>query len=92
MEMVGQLCMEINRVINQSRVLGYSAGLERSSARGDTFVSYLRGEQDLFNERFQGDEGWVVYEEIPSLGSSRSMFFGRGFEGVTDAFLKIFGV
>lgn len=80
------------RVINQSRVLGYSAGLERSSARGDTFVSYLRGEQDLFNERFQGDEGWVVYEEIPSLGSSRSMFFGRGFEGVTDAFLKIFGV
>lgn len=80
------------RVINQAGVLGFSAGVERSTARCDTFLPYLRGQQDLFNDRFHGAGGWFVYEEMPSPGAPRSLLFGKGFAGLADSVLKVFGI
>ncbi|MEO5881910.1 MAG: hypothetical protein ABIQ06_05800 [Caldimonas sp.] len=79
------------RLINQSATLGFSANLEYQTARCETFVSYLRGQEDLFNDLFGGGPGWFFYEERPSDGR-RTGVTGRGLEGLTDAALKALGI
>jgi uncharacterized protein (AIM24 family)/uncharacterized tellurite resistance protein B-like protein len=79
------------RLINQSATLGFSANLDYRNTRCETFVSYLRGKEDLFNDLFAGGPGWFVYEEMPAAGR-RTGFAGRGLEGVADAALKAFGI
>jgi uncharacterized protein (AIM24 family) len=79
------------RLINQSATLAFSANLEYRNTRCETFVSYLRGKEDLFNDLFAGGPGWFVYEELPAAGR-RSGLGGRGLEGVADAVLKAFGI
>ena len=79
------------RLINQSATLGFSANLDYRNTRCETFVSYLRGQEDLFNDLFGGGPGWFVYEEMPAAGR-RTGFAGRGLEGVADAALKAFGI
>ena len=51
--------------MNQSMTIGFSADLEYSVVRCETFVSYLTGEDSLFNDRFSGT-GVCIYEEVPS--------------------------
>jgi len=79
------------RLINQSATLGFSANLDYCNTRCETFVAYLRGKEDLFNDLFAGGPGWFVYEEMPAAGR-RTGITGRGLEGVTDAVLKAFGI
>jgi hypothetical protein len=79
------------RLINQAATLGFSANLEYRTIRCETFVPYLRGQEELFNDLFAGGPGWFVYEEMPA-GGRRGGVTGRGLEGIADAFLKAFGI
>jgi hypothetical protein len=79
------------RLINQSATLGFGAGLDYRNTRCETFLPYLRGQEDLLNDLFSGGPGWFVYEETPSA-RRRGGITGRGLEGVADAFLKAFGI
>ncbi|MCU0974725.1 MAG: hypothetical protein MUC71_00235 [Steroidobacteraceae bacterium] len=79
------------RLINQSATLGFSANLDYRTTRSETFVAYLRGKEDLFNDLFAGGPGCFVYEEMPA-GGRRGGITGRGLEGATDAVLKAFGI
>jgi hypothetical protein len=54
-------------------------------------VSYLRGQENLFNDLFSGGPGRFVYEEVPA-GDRRTGIAGRGLEGFLDAVLKAFGI
>ena len=79
------------RLINQAATLGFSANLDYQTVRCETFVPYLRGHEELFNDLFGGGPGRYVYEEMPSRGG-RHGASGRGMEGFTDAVLKAFGI
>ena len=79
------------RLINQGATLGFSANLDYANTRCETFVSYWIGKEDLFNDLFTGESGVYVYEEMPDLKRTTGIT-GRGIEGLTDAFLKAFGV
>lgn len=79
------------RLVNQAATLGFSANLHYSVTRCETFVSYWRGEQELFNDKFAGDPGFYIYEEMPSR-TGTSGITGRGLEGLADSALKVFGI
>jgi len=79
------------RPINQDATLGFSANFDYKTVRCETFVPYLRGREELFNDLFAGGPGRYVYEEMPARGGARGMS-GRGLEGLTDAVLKAFGI
>ena len=81
----------MGRLINQAATLGFSANLDYANTRCETFVSYWNGKEDLFNDLFKGESGVYVYEEIPDLKRTTGTM-GRGLQGLTDAFLKVFGV
>ena len=78
------------RTVNQAATLGFSANLDYSVARNETFWSYYFGERELFNDSWQGD-GCCVHAETPNPGD-HSGLFGRGLQGLLDTFLKIFGI
>lgn len=79
------------RMINQSATIGFSSNLGYSSTRCETFMSYLLGQEDLFNDLFSGGPGLFIYEEMPAQ-SSKTGLTGKGLEGLLDAALKVFGV
>jgi hypothetical protein len=79
------------RLINQAATLGFSANLDYRTIRCETFVPYLRGQEELFNDLFAGGPGWFIYEELPAR-EGRGGLTGRGLEGLLDAFLKAFGI
>jgi hypothetical protein len=79
------------RLLNQSATLGFSAHLEYSNTRCETFMSYFMGKEDLFNDQFAGENGVFVYEEMPDL-RRKSGLTGRGIEGFLDSVLKVFGI
>ena len=78
------------RTVNQAATLGFSANLAYSVARNETFISYLFGERNLFNDSWNG-EGSCVHTETSSVGD-RSGIFGRGLQGLVDTVLQIFGI
>ena len=77
--------------IDQSATLGFNAGLSYSNARSEPFLPYLRGERALFQDRFEGEKGFFIYEEIPRRGQ-RAGIAGKGLEGLFDAAMKILGI
>lgn len=79
------------RSVNQAATIGFSANLEYSTTRCETFGSYLMGKQELFNDKFSGGPGFYVYEEMPHFGKKTGIA-GRGIEGVFDSVLKVFGI
>ena len=79
------------RMINQASTIGFSANLDYKNTRCETFIAYLRGKDELFNDEFAGGPGRYVYEEMPS-GGRRTGLTGRGLEGAVDAALKVFGI
>ena len=85
MEPAGQ-----GRNISQAATLGFSTGVLYSTTRSETFIPYLRGQQALLNDRFDGD-GIYLYEETPRHGKQPGKV-GSWFEGFTDAILKVFGI
>ena len=78
------------RTVNQAATLGFSANLNYSVARNETFWSYYFGERELFNDSWRGD-GCCVHAETPNPGD-HSGLFGRGLQGIVDTLLKIFGI
>jgi uncharacterized protein (AIM24 family) len=78
------------RIINQAATLAFSSNLEQAVTRCETFTSYLRGQDSLFNDRFSGGPGVFVHEVAPADESQRSG--KRGIEGLVDAALKAFGI
>jgi hypothetical protein len=85
--------VEITKPAMQDKLatLGFSANLAYSGTRCETFVDYLLGRDELFNDRFSDSNGFYFTEEIPSP-NRKSGFFGRGLEGLIDGFLKAFGI
>jgi hypothetical protein len=79
------------QTINQSATMGFSANLAYAVNRGDPFIAYARGKQELFDDKFTGGSGYYVSEEMPNLGK-KSGFTGKGLEGLADSALKVFGV
>ena len=79
------------RSISQSATLGFSTDVLYSTMRSETFLPYLRGQQALLNDRFDGDNGVYLYEETPRHGKQPGKV-GSWFEGFTDAILKVFGI
>ncbi|MGK5004424.1 hypothetical protein [Janthinobacterium sp. LB2P70] len=79
------------RSISQSATLGFSTDVLYSTLRSETFIPYLRGQQALLNDRFDGDNGVYLYEETPRHGKHAGKV-GSWFEGFTDAILKVFGI
>lgn len=79
------------RSIDQNATIGFSANLDYSPRRSETFGAYLMGMRGLFNDNFAGGPGIYLYEEMPYRGR-RSGMTGRGLEGLTDAVLKVFGI
>ena len=79
------------RSISQSATLGFSTDVLYSTMRSETFIPYLRGQQALLNDRFDGDHGVYLYEETPRHGKHPGKV-GSWFEGLTDAILKVFGI
>ncbi|MDN2697676.1 hypothetical protein O0882_15230 [Janthinobacterium sp. SUN073] len=79
------------RAISQSATLGFSTDVLYSTMRSETFLPYLRGQQALLNDRFDGKNGVYLYEETPRHGKQPGKV-GSWFEGLTDAILKVFGI
>ena len=79
------------RAISQSATLGFTTDVLYSTMRSETFLPYLRGQQALLNDRFDGDNGVYLYEETPRHGKQPGKV-GSWFEGFTDAILKVFGI
>ena len=79
------------RRVADAATMGWSAGLEHSVTRSETFLAYLTGKQSLFHDRFDGSNGKVIYEEMPRA-RAKSGLFGRGLEGLGDGLLKIAGL
>lgn len=79
------------RLINQAATMGFSADALYSVRRCETFVSYWRGDDELFNDQFAGAACVYVYEEMPGLHRHAGVT-GRGLEGLTDSLLKLFGI
>ena len=87
----GEVTPENPRMQDQCATLGFTANLEYSSIRCETFVDYLRGRDGLFNDRFANATGYHFTEEIPDPRRKTGLF-GRGIEGIIDGFLKGFGI
>ncbi|MBE0577637.1 MAG: hypothetical protein IH613_17295 [Desulfuromonadales bacterium] len=79
------------RSINQAATIGFSTNLAYSARRSETFLAYLLGKRELLNDNFSGEKRFYIYQEMPYSGK-KSGFPKRGLEGVTDLFLKVFGV
>ena len=79
------------RAIDQNATMGFSANLDYSPKRSETFSAYMMGVNGLFNDSFAGGPGFCVYEEMPYAGK-RSGITGRGLEGLTDGLMKVVGI
>jgi hypothetical protein len=82
---------DAGRAVNQDLTVGFSAHLHYATTRCETFAAYWLGRQALFNDRFSGESGVCVYEEMVSP-QRRTGIAGRWLEGAGDAVLKAFGV
>ena len=80
-----------SRLIDQSATLGFSAHLDYSNTRCETFIPYLQGKKDLFKDLFAGSKGVFLCEEMPNSADS-SAKGGKWIEGFLGGILKIFGL
>lgn len=79
------------RLISQASTLGFSAAVDYSTVRCETFFPFYRGKTALLQDRFEGGAGYYVYDETPR-GGKQGNFVARGLEGMSDAVLKVFGI
>lgn len=76
--------------IEQVSTVGFSANLNYSTSRTETVTAYLTGKKGLLRDRFSGQTGFFIFEEMPN--PSKRSGITRGFEGFSDAVLKLFGI
>jgi hypothetical protein len=79
------------RIISQFATLGFSAHLHYATLRSETFWPYYQGQAPLLQDKFEGANGYYIYDETPRFGK-RGGFFSHGLEGLTDAVMKVFGI
>lgn len=79
------------RLISQEATLGFSANLDYSTVRSDTFFPYYMGHVALLQDRFTGGPGHYVYDETPR-GGKQGNIASRGLEGLMNGVLKAFGI
>ncbi len=79
------------RTISQDATLGFSTNAMYATVRADPFIPYLRGRQSLFHDKFNGQDAYYLYEEVPRNarpdGQRRNPL-----EVLVDASLKAFGI
>lgn len=74
----------------QAATLGFSTDVAYSTVRSAPFLPYLRGQNALLNDCFDGSDGIYLYDETPQAGGKPGRV-SRGLEGITDALLKLVG-
>jgi hypothetical protein len=79
------------RIISQFATLGFSAHLHYATVRSETFWPYYQNHTPLLQDKFEGANGYYIYDETPRFGKTGG-FFSRGLEGLTDAVMKVFGI
>jgi len=79
------------RIISQLATLGFSAHLHYATVRSETFWPYYQNRTPLLQDKFDGADGYYIYDETPRFGKAGG-FFSRGLEGLTDAVMKVFGI
>lgn len=68
------------RTISQYATLGFSSHLSYATVRSATFWPYYQNRTALLQDKFEGENGYYVYDETPRCGRGRG-FFSRGLEG-----------
>jgi hypothetical protein len=77
------------RRMNQDATLGFTPGLAYRPVRAETFWTYFRGQNPLFDDLFEG-RGLVLAQQTSARGEAAEQ---RGFvAGLRDALLRIFGL
>ena len=80
-----------DRTVSQDATLGFSTGIDYATVRAEPFFPYLTGKRPLLQDRFTGQHGCYLYEEVPR--SDRPGQRGRNpVEVLIDAALKAFGI
>lgn len=79
------------RTIEQSATIGFSAHLNYGTTRTETFRPYLFGDSELLLDRFTGQYGIYIYEEMPT-SSEPGGVTGRRIGGALDALMKLVGL
>ena len=77
------------RRTNQDATIGFTPNLEYRPVRAETFWSYYRGMNPLFDDVFAG-RGMFVLQETATEGSAAKA--GRFWSGVWNGVLKVFGM
>lgn len=77
------------RRTNQDATIGFTPNLEYRPVRAETFWSYYRGMNPLFDDRFAG-KGLFVVQETATDGAAAKA--GKFWSGVWSAMLKVFGL
>ena len=77
------------RLLNQNATLGFSANLNYSNTRSETFIPYWAGKESLFHDLFLGSPGVYVYEEVPAAKPSGVTAM---FERIVNSVLNAFGI
>jgi hypothetical protein len=77
------------RRTNQDATIGFTPNLEYRPVRAETFWSYYRGMNPLFDDLFAG-KGLFVLQETASEGAAAKA--GRFWSGVWSGVLKVFGL
>jgi hypothetical protein len=77
------------RRTNQDATIGFTPNLEYRPVRAETFWSYYRGMNPLFDDLFSG-RGLFVLQETASEGSAARA--GRFWASIWNGVLKVFGL
>lgn len=76
------------RRVNSNLTAAFSPHLNHSPKRAETFVAYLRGKNNLFDDFFQGS-GWVIQQQV---SAGRKNPAARLWDSVFGAIGKVFGI
>jgi len=77
------------RRANQDATIGFTPNLEYRPARAETFWSYYRGMNPLFDDLFAG-QGLFLCQQIAAEGDAKSA--RRFWSNVWGGALKVFGL
>ena len=77
------------RRTNQDATIGFTPNLEYRPVRAETFWSYYRGMNPLFDDLFSGRGVFVLQETATGGGAATA---GRFWSSVWSGVLKVFGL
>jgi hypothetical protein len=79
------------RILGQDQLVGFSADLNYSVTRTETFWPYFLGRESLLKDRVEAGDGMLIVEEAPLAGRKAGQV-RRGLEGAMDVALKAVGL